>query len=91
MTKYQNLYALKIEIISLRQLLLFKSIYYAPTTDSISVLVREQPNPSVFYKSFLELSGSNFCSILAFDSRSMTTLLSDNFKEYFTSTYPVFY
>lgn len=71
--------------------MLFKSIYFAPTIDSISALVREQPNPSVFYKSFLELNGSNFCSILAFDSRSMTTLLSDNFKSYFTDMYPVFY
>jgi hypothetical protein len=45
----------------------------------------------VFYKSFLELNGSNFCSMLAFDSRSMQALLADKFSKYFTVTYPIFY
>jgi hypothetical protein len=31
----------------------------------------------VFYKSFLELNGANMVSILSFDSRSMSYLLSD--------------
>ena len=30
-------------------------------------------------------------SILAFDTRSMTYLLDDEFKEYFSETYPLFY
>jgi hypothetical protein len=69
-TKFQELYSVKVNIVTLRELLLFKSIYYAKTSESISALVRCQPNPTVFYKSFLELNGSNFCSMLAFDSRS---------------------
>jgi hypothetical protein len=35
-------------------------------------LINEQPNPTVFYKSLLELDGSNMVSILSFDGRSMT-------------------
>jgi len=30
-------------------------------------------------------------SILAFDTRSMTYLLDDEFKEHFSMTYPLFY
>jgi hypothetical protein len=50
-----------------------------------------QPKPQVFYKSFLELDGSNMVSILAFDSRSMKALLKDDFSEYFSLKYPIFY
>jgi hypothetical protein len=45
----------------------------------------------VFYKSCLELDGTNMVSILAFDTRSMNYLLDDQFKEYFSITYPLFY
>jgi hypothetical protein len=71
--------------------LIFKSIFYSKTSDAISEIVRSQPNPSVFYKSFLELNGSNFVSMLSFDTRSMTFLLGDKFKSYFSNNYPIFY
>ena len=45
----------------------------------------------MFYKSLLELDGANMVSILSFDSRSMTALLSDEFEEHFSSDYPIFY
>jgi hypothetical protein len=51
----------------------------------------EQPNPTVFYKSLLELDGANMVSILSFDGRSMTQLLSEEFEEHFSSDYPIFY
>jgi hypothetical protein len=54
-------------------------------------LINEQPNPTVFYKSLLELDGANMVSILSFDSRSMDQLLSDDFSEYFQDEYPIFY
>ena len=43
-------------------------------------LVQNQPNPQVFYKSFLEFDGSNMVSILSFDGRSMKYLLGDEFQ-----------
>lgn len=45
----------------------------------------------MFYKSFLELDGTNMVSILSFDSRSMRTLLSDKNKQFFQKEFPIFY
>jgi hypothetical protein len=53
--------------------------------------VQAQSNPSVFYKSFLELDGTNIVSILAFDSRSMQYILDEKFEEFFEKQYPLFY
>ena len=54
-------------------------------------MVRDQPNPMVFYKSFLEFDGSNMVSILSFDGRSMNYLLSDDFSHDFSKEFPIFY
>lgn len=54
-------------------------------------LVQRQPNPTVFYKAFLELDCSNMCSLLNFDSRSMESLLHDDNSDYFSSEFPIFY
>jgi hypothetical protein len=51
----------------------------------------DQPHPAVFYKSFLELDGSNMVSILSFDSRSMNQLLSDKYESNFQADFPIFY
>ena len=61
------------------------------TQSDILDLVESQALPLVFYKSFLELNGSNMVSILSFDSRSLSFLLSDDFQEYFRDDYPMFY
>jgi hypothetical protein len=53
--------------------------------------VESQPNPSVFYKSFLELDCTNMVSILAFDSRSLQLLLEDKNNQFFQTDYPIFY
>jgi len=79
-TDFEKIYNVKIWAITLRELLLFNSIYLAKTLSNIIELVTDQPNPSVFYKSFLEFDGSNMVSILSFDSRSMEYLLSDEFE-----------
>ena len=54
-------------------------------------LVEDQPKPDLFFKSFLELNGTNMASILSFDSKSMKILLDDKNKEHFQSEYPLFY
>ena len=53
--------------------------------------MRDQPNPKFFYKSFLELDGSNMVTILAFDSGSMEFLLSEENQEFFDEKFPVIY
>ena len=45
----------------------------------------------MFYKSFLELDGTNIVSILAFDSRSMAYILDEKFVDFFDKDYPLFY
>jgi hypothetical protein len=54
-------------------------------------LVKMQPNPSLFYKTFLELDAGNMASILAFDSGSMQTLFGDSNSPYFSEDYPIIY
>ena len=88
---FWGLYNVKINEITLRELLLFQSLYVCKTLSEIVDIVGDQPKPTVFYKSFLELDGSNMVSILSFDSRSMAYLLSDDFSEFFSSKQPLFY
>ena len=70
---------------------MFQSLYLSKTLSDIVQLVDSQPDPSVFYKAFLEFDGTNMASILSFDSRSMEHLLSDEFQDKFSDEYPIFY
>lgn len=54
-------------------------------------LVEIQGNYDVFFSSFLELERRNLVSILAFDSRSIKSLLVDKNVSYFTRDFPIFY
>lgn len=76
-TEFLEVYGVKLWQITLRELLLLNSIYLSKTLSSIVDIVNDQPNPLVFYKTFLELDGANMVSILSFDSRSMSFLLDD--------------
>lgn len=48
----------------------------------IDTIVKLQPKPSIFFKSFYELDFSNMISILSFNPRAMDYLLSEDFKEF---------
>ena len=50
-----------------------------------------QGDLSIFYNSYLELDRRNMISLLAFDSNSIKTLLSEDKKRYFRSEFPLFY
>lgn len=90
-TNFDVVYSIKIEEITLRELLLVQSLFVCKTVSDIVQLVEDQPNPTIFYKSFLELDGANLASILSFDSRSMAILLDDSNSEYFSDVFPIFY
>ena len=90
-TAFWPLYTVVFHDITLRELLLFNSLYVCKTVSQIVDVVNDQPNPLVFYKSFLELNGTNMTSILSFDSRSMSYLLGDDFSSYFSKQYPLIY
>lgn len=76
---------------TLRELLVFQSIYLAKTQSDILDLIYCQPKPTIFYKSYLEFDAANLVSVFAFDSNSTGHLLSDKFSEFFGAKYPLFY
>jgi hypothetical protein len=55
------------------------------------LLVDAQPDPRIFFKVFLELDLKSMVSYLAFDSRSIKSLLSEKNEGYFDSKFPVFF
>lgn len=67
----------------MRDLLLLQSIFYLDNNVDILNIVQKQGNPTIFFKSFLELDRRNMLSLLAFDSNSIKTLLSDSNSDYF--------
>lgn len=76
---------------NIRQLLLMQSIFHCDTSLDVLKLVGMQANPKIFYESFLELDRKNMVSILAFDSNSIKSLISDQFSDYFEEDFPIFY
>jgi len=71
--------------------MLLQSIYACKTQSDICALVDSQPTPTIFFKVFLELGIKSMVSFLAFDSRSIASLLSDKNHDYFNDKFPVFY
>jgi hypothetical protein len=68
---------------SLREALILQSFYVTSNNFEVLNLVLKQPNPSLFFKTFLELECANMTSILSFDSGSMAALLDSKNNEYF--------
>lgn len=85
------MYKIKIHESTLRELMLIQSIYNCKTSSDISSLVEMQPNPSLFFKVFLELGHKNLVSFLSFDVNSIGILLSDQNDEYFNNEFPIFF
>jgi len=56
----------------------------------IEHIIHLQPNPALFFRSFMELNQANMIQILAFESRIIRTLLETE-KFEFNSDYPIFY
>lgn len=58
--------------------------------------MNEQPNPSVFFKTFLELNKSNMLNLIAFDSKAVGALLRNEeeepgYERFYEPKYPVFF
>lgn len=90
-THYTQIYRIKIDEITLRELLILQSFYLSKNNSDVVKLVKKQPNPSLFYKTFLELDCANMASILAFDSGSMESLLNSKNTKYFSELFPIIY
>ena len=63
---------------TLIELILTQSIFSCKSLTHIYNLIELQPEPSLFFKSFLELDIANMVSILSFDSRCIYKLLSNS-------------
>jgi len=90
-THFDDIYRVKINEPTVRELLLIQSIYACGTQSDIEKLVSEQPTPKIFFKVFLELSLKSLIPFIAFDSRSMKKLLGPHNNEFFSEEFPVFY
>lgn len=84
-TQFDKIYQIKIDDLSLRELLLMQSIFQVDRPIDISALILEQPRPTTFFKVFLELELRCVVSYFAFDSRSIIALLDESNKSYFSS------
>lgn len=89
-TRYEKIYSIKINDLSLRELNILQGFYICKDQE-INKLVKLQPNPSLFFKTFLELDLCNFTTILAFNSSSIEHLLSSQHEQYFIPQYPIIY
>lgn len=88
---FDDIFSIKIFEPTLRELLLYQSIYAAKKLSDISEIVQDQPNPSIFFKIFLELDLKCMTIHLAFDNRSIKRLLSRKNEKYFDEENPIFY
>lgn len=90
-TNFDDIYKIKVHEPTLRELLLIQSIFACSTVSQVSDLVAAQPTPHIFYKVFLELRLKNLVSYLAFDRRSIQSILSPENSKYINPDYPLFY
>jgi hypothetical protein len=54
-------------------------------------LVKDQPNPKIFLKIFLELGYKSMIPYISFDMRSIANILNEKNTEYFDKKFPIFY
>ena len=90
-TKFQDIYRIKVYEPTLRELMVIQSIYQSNSISDISKQVKAQPDPTLFFKVFLELNKKSLINYIAADSKSIQDLLDDKNKPFFGSEFPIFY
>jgi hypothetical protein len=90
-TKFIDIYKIRINQLTLRELMFMQSIYSSKTQSDIEKLVLDQPTPSIFYKISLDLGIKSLINYISFDSKSMRSLLSEDNSAYFNSEFPLFF
>lgn len=67
-------------------------MYLGKTIFDIQDLVRMQPKPQFFYKSFLEFDCANLVYVLSFDTVCIKAILDEKNEEFFpTADFPLIY
>ena len=90
-TQFYPVMKIKINEITLREMMLVQSIYACKSQSEIELLIRDQPTPIIFFKVFFELGVKAMVQYLSFDSRSIKRLLSEENAQYFSADFPVFF
>lgn len=90
-TQFDDIFRIKIHEVTLRELMLIQSIFASSVQSDIEVLVNSQPNPTIFFKVFLELDIKSMITYLSFDVKSIRSTLDKKNSKYFSMDYPVFY
>lgn len=90
-TKFEDIFKIRLHELTLRELLLIQSLYSVQKQGDISKLVNDQPTPLIFYKVSINLGIKSLTNYIAFDSKSLQSLLSSKNSQYFSDQYPLFY
>ena len=92
-TAYEDIFKIKLEAMTLPEVMLVKSLFSINQSHDIMDFISNQPNKSLFFKSFMALDHSNMTQILSFESRVITKLLDsiDPQDERISQNYPLFY
>lgn len=90
-TKLIDIYKIKIWEMTLRELLLFQSIYSSETQADVFKLIKMQPSPQIFLKISLELGLKSMIPYLSFDAHSIKYILNEKHSEHFSTEFPLFY
>lgn len=89
-TYFDLIYSVTINEMSIHELVFMQSIFRCESCQKMSKLIELQPNPLIFFKSYMELDQSNMVQLLSFDSRIIKTLMAFEFSDYHKKN-PVFY
>lgn len=90
-TNFTDIFRIKIWEITLRELMLLQSLYASKSVSDVERLVKDQPNPKIFLKIFLELGYKSMIPYISFDMRSIACILSEKNTQYFDKKFPIFY
>jgi len=90
-TNFEDIYKIKVHEPTLRELLIVQSIFTCSTISEVSEIVADQPSPQIFCKVFLELNMKSLLSYLAFDRRSIETILNKGEGAHINPEYPLFF
>lgn len=89
-TYYDEIYSVNMDEMSLSQLIVIQSLFMSDSAMDVIELIKMQPDPMLFFKSYMELDQSNMIQIFSFDSRIIKTLMDFEFTDYNRKN-PVFY
>lgn len=90
-SEFYDIFKVKIHYATLKELLMFKSIYVCRNQIDIINVILDQPDPTIFFKSFLQFDLGNLMQLFSFEGDAYKYLLNDKFQRFFTPEYPLFY